>query len=268
MCLRKNFFASSSKEREKLLMKFSSAEVAEQWKAQFAAEISRARCQVRNGHFPCFLLMHFYLLLLQMCKCRVDLTREQLFQRARSRLLREEEETSLSSSSPDAVNDLAIYCSEPCYMFKAKVNSKGMGVAPNADGVAQLFVTNPAMKIDKKMVSRRNPAAWRRMSKKYGVHQGSAIRDSLNLHHVDLPPSIEAWLATINQSGLLDVFKTHNYSDIFHIMVASLCEDDMEYMAINSKDTRKCLIDAAETLRNNYMRNLKVAAATRQSELC
>jgi hypothetical protein len=49
MIYRKNFFASSSKEREKLYMKFASPDAAEQWKAQFTAEISRARCQVSTS---------------------------------------------------------------------------------------------------------------------------------------------------------------------------------------------------------------------------
>jgi hypothetical protein len=49
MIYRKNFFASSSKEREKLYMKFASPDAAEQWKAQFKAEISRARCQVSTS---------------------------------------------------------------------------------------------------------------------------------------------------------------------------------------------------------------------------
>jgi hypothetical protein len=206
-----------------------------------------------------------------MCKCRVALDRDQLFQRSRFRLLRAEEAAAPSPNpQPAAFYELAIYCSEPCYLFKAKANSKGMGVAANADGVSQLFLSTPEMKIDKKMVSKRNPAAWRRMSKKHGVpsHHGSGIRDTLHLHHVELPRTIDAWLAAINQSGLLEVFKSHNYSDILHIMIASLCDDDMEYLGIKSKDTRKCLIEAAEVLRNNYMRNLKVVAAARQSEMC
>lgn len=203
-----------------------------------------------------------------MCKSHLVLTREQLFQRERFRLLKADDNSAIADSA-----ELTIFCSLPCYRFKSQADMKGMGImSTTAEGVSQLCLSSHEIKkIDKKMVSRRNPAAWRRMSRKHGVTGHHGHRGDKHLSEteiIELPTSVKKWLTSLDLSDLVEVFKAHDYTDIIHIMIASLCEEDMEFLGIVSKDTRRVLIDGAEKLRNNYVRNMQMMAAAKEAEIC
>ena len=197
-----------------------------------------------------------------MCKCRVELSPDQSHQRTSSRRLMDE----AVNDSPQNCYQLGVFCSEPCYQFKARVDSKGLGVTSTSAGVTQLcLIADPeALKIDKKVVAKRNPAAWRRMSKKHGLVNRKSLS---HLTIREMPASIDSWLTSLAHTELIEVFKSRQYVDILHIMIGSLTEEDMDYLDIRCRDTRRSLIGAAEVLRNDYMNNMNAYAAAQEVEL-
>ena len=196
-----------------------------------------------------------------MCKCRVELSSEQAFQRDRYRLLMEDS----APDQPQTFDDLSVYCSEPCFRFKSRVASKGLGVSVTVSGSPRLCQADTeVMKIDKNLVSKRNPAAWRRMSRKYGLSHQKGLPQIVTK---ELPPNMDSWLAALNLSDLCDVFKDRGYVEILHIMIASLSDEDMDYLGIMSKDSRRALMSGADTLRNDYVNNMKAVSISRDIEM-
>jgi len=231
---RKHFFSShgGSKERGRLFLKFSSTESAQEWREKVETDMSRGRCQ--------------------MCGCKVELTPEQIFQRDKYRY-----HTS-QGDVPQSSLELAIFCSEQCYAFKSAVHFKGMNVS-TVDGNVRLKVNQPEITaIDKRLVSKRNPSAWRRMSRKHGVGTQQPTVDNREAHLEELPSNIDEWLSSIDQSELASIFKSSDYGEISHILIAGLTEEDVAYMGISSKETVNLLIKSASELHAKCLKNRQV----------
>ena len=150
------------------------------------------------------------------------------------------------------------FCSEQCYAFKSAVHFKGMNVS-TVDGNVRLKVNQPEITaIDKRLVSKRNPSAWRRMSRKHGVGTQQPTVDNREAHLEELPSNIDEWLSSIDQSELASIFKSSDYGEISHILIAGLTEEDVAYMGISSKETVNLLIKSASELHAKCLKNRQV----------
>jgi hypothetical protein len=203
-----------------------------------------------------------------MCLCKVILSPEQMFQREKHRYQSQENTPGLQFP------ELAFFCSEQCARFRSAVQNKGLNIASGhgngggGAGIAQIKLTEADMQtIDKRLVSKRNPAAWKRLSVKNGLSSSSAYSSSSSSDlkvfnggpSVSLiPTSVGDWLESINEVRLIGIFQEKNYYSIQHIMIAGLTEEDMKYLGITSQETIKSLIDSSNKLSHDFIQSGRV----------
>jgi hypothetical protein len=185
-----------------------------------------------------------------MCLCKVILSPEQLFQREKHRYQSQENTPGLQFP------ELAFFCSEQCARFRSAVQNKGLNVASHGGGMTQIKITEADLQtIDKHLVSKRNPAAWKRLSMKHGLTPSAYSSSDLKGRSSDplLPLSVGTWLESINEVRLIGLFQEKNYNSIQHIMIAGLTEEDMAYLGITSQETIRSLIDSSNKLSLHFI---------------
>lgn len=185
-----------------------------------------------------------------MCLCKVVMTPDQIFQREKFRYQSQENTPGLQYP------ELAFFCSEQCAKFRSAVHNKGLnvGTTTSTGGSQQLKLTEVDIQsIDKRLISKRNPATWKRLSLKHGLTASALQSELKNLELNQLPTSIEDWLESINENGLIGLFKEKHYEIIEHIMIVGLNHDDMNYLGITSTEKIKILLDASNKLTQEYL---------------
>lgn len=194
-----------------------------------------------------------------MCLCKVVMTPDQIFQREKFRYQSQENTPGLQFP------ELAFFCSEQCAKFRSAVHNKGLNVGTTTTGGSQQLKLTEAdiQSIDKRLISKRNPATWKRLSIKHGLNTSTLQTELKNMNLIQLPKSLEEWLENINESGLIGLFKEKQYGSIEHIIVAGLTLEDMNYLGITSTETIKTLIEASNKLTQEF---LQFKASTIKSE--
>lgn len=183
-----------------------------------------------------------------MCLCKVILSPDQIFQREKHRYQSQENTPGLQFP------ELAFFCSEQCARFRSAVQNKGLNVGTTTKGSLQIKITEADMQtIDKRLVSKRNPAAWKRLSMKHGLVVSPSSSDLRPGDHAPLPKSVGEWLESINEVRLIGLFQEKGYDSIEHIMIAGLAEEDMKYLGITAQETIQSLMKSSNKLSHDFI---------------
>jgi hypothetical protein len=184
-----------------------------------------------------------------MCLCKVILSPDQIFQRDKHRYQSQENTPGLQFP------ELAFFCSEQCARFRSAVQNKGLNVGTTTKGSLQLKITDADLQtIDKRLVSKRNPAAWKRLSMKNGLVASPSSPDMMRYgDYIPLPKSVGEWLESINEVRLIGLFQEKGYDSIEQIMIAGLAEEDMKYLGITAQETIQSLIKSSNKLSHDFI---------------
>jgi hypothetical protein len=151
-----------------------------------------------------------------------------------------------------------VFCSPSCVNYFVATTARGMqlsGKTLKYSNSLRLSQTD-IQALDKKLIARRNPKMWKRLLKK---QEGSDLSHGIAKEDVEvavpLPQSVEEWLRSLGQEGLLNVFIDSGYDCIGHIIMASLHEEDMNYLNIDDKKVRLLLMTQSKGLGATYIKN-------------
>ena len=164
--------------------------------------------------------------------------------------------TSQTSNSNSNCNK-DVFCSPSCVNYFLATTARGMQLSGQSLKYNQSLHLNQAdiQALDKKLIARRNPKTWKRLLKKQGSDLSHGISKEEVAVAVPLPQSVEEWLKSLGQDVLLSVFMGNGYDCIGHIIMASLHEEDMNYLKIDDKKVRLLLMTQSKTLGETYVKN-------------
>eukprot|EP00603_Paraphysomonas_imperforata_P009494 CAMPEP_0114458674 /NCGR_PEP_ID=MMETSP0104-20121206/4808_1 /TAXON_ID=37642 ORGANISM="Paraphysomonas imperforata, Strain PA2" /NCGR_SAMPLE_ID=MMETSP0104 /ASSEMBLY_ACC=CAM_ASM_000202 /LENGTH=687 /DNA_ID=CAMNT_0001631275 /DNA_START=52 /DNA_END=2116 /DNA_ORIENTATION=+ len=214
---RKKMFRSS-RVRERLLLKFSSAELSAKWWGVLKQEINVTRCK--------------------MCRVKLDLNSQRASQSA---------ELNDCFCSPVCAN---------YYVATTARGMQLSGKALKYSHSLRLSQTDMKA-LDKKVIARRNPKTWKRILKKQGSDLSHGIAKEVIAAAVPLPQSVEEWLKSLGLEKLLSRFVETGYDCIGHIIIAGLREEDMSFLKIEDKRVKLALMQGSKSLGETYIKNRK-----------
>ena len=153
------------------------------------------------------------------------------------------------------------FCSAVCVNYYIATTARGMVLSGKSlEYSNSLRLSQTDMKaLDKQVIARRNPKTWKRILRKQGSDLSNGIEKEAVAEATPLPQSVEEWLNSISMGSLIDIFLESGYDCIGHIIIASLYEDDMNFMKIQDKKTRLILMSQSKLLGQTYVKNSKIA---------
>lgn len=149
------------------------------------------------------------------------------------------------------------FCSPMCVNYYVATTARGMqlsGKTLQLNNTLRLSKSD-LQALDKKLIARRNPKTWKRILKKEGNDLSHGILKEEVEAGQPLPQSVEEWLRTLGLECLLNVFMDSGYDCIGHIIIASLREEDMNYLQIEDKKVRLLLMTKSKALGETYVKN-------------
>ena len=150
-----------------------------------------------------------------------------------------------------------MFCSRMCANYYMATTARGMqlsGKTLKYNHALRLSQTD-LQALDKKLIARRNPKMWKRLLKKEGSDCSQGVAKDAVVMGGPLPQSVEEWLHNLGQESLLSVFMDSGYDCIGHIIIATLREEDMNFLQIEDKKVRLLLMTQSKILGETYVTN-------------
>ena len=174
---------------------------------------------------------------------------------------------STSGDTKDSSDDKFFFCSTLCINYYAATTSRGVDLSIKTHGNGSLQLSDAEIQaLDKKLIDRRNPKTWKRILKKEGSDLSHGIPKQSVEEAVKLPQSVEEWLQSIGLERFLKTFIDAGYDCIGHIIVASLHEEDLNYLQVEDKRARLALMKESKALGDTYIKNKNIICSLKGLE--